>query len=230
MGARFSVGLGCFRRRGDIWPRTFRQTGWEDVTLDLDDLEKFMRAAEVRAAELERSFALLLDLIGEASAHIEAEYFQLPVADADAVYRERVYCYELYHQLRCLWTDFPFSLGGEIDKQGNPHFHGGPYAASVPDLLVHVPGTMDGNLAIVEAKSATGLGGTGDDLRKLGWFCDNARYFRGVFLIYGDAGDADRLSARIRRAGPDTDFSRVLCLYHRRVGNRAEQLQILGPD
>jgi hypothetical protein len=24
----------------------------------------------------------------------------LPVADADAMYRERVYCYELYHQLR----------------------------------------------------------------------------------------------------------------------------------
>lgn len=33
---------------------------------------------------------------------------------------------------------------------------------------------MDDNLAIVEAKSAKGLGGTGDDLRKLSWFCDNA--------------------------------------------------------
>jgi len=203
------------------------QTGWEDVTVDF---EGAMRAAEVRrAADLEKSFALLLDLIGNASARIEADYFQLPVADADAVYRERVYCYELYHQLRCLWEDFPFSLGGEIDKQGNPHFHGGPYAASVPDLLVHVPGNMDRNLAIVEAKSAKGLGGTGDDLRKLGWFCNSARYFRGVFLIYGDAGEADRLSARVRRAGPDTDFSRVLCLYHRRVGDRAEQLQILRP-
>ena len=98
---------------------------------DLDDFEEFMRAGEMRrAADLEKSFTLLPDLIGSASAHIGADYFQLPVADADAVYRERVYCYELYHQLRCLWKDFPFSLGGEIDKQGNPHFHRGPYAVA----------------------------------------------------------------------------------------------------
>lgn len=193
---------------------------------DLDDLEEAMRATEMRRAHMEKSFARLLGLIGNGTARIEADYFQLPVADADAVYRERVYCYELYHQLRCLWEDFPFSLGGEIDKQGNPHFHGGPYAASVPDLLVHVPGNMDRNLAIVEAKSAKGLGGTRDDLRKLAWFCDNAHYFRGVFLVYGDAGDSERLSARIRRSEPSTDLTRVLCLYHRRSGETAVQLQI----
>ena len=43
----------------------------------------------------------------------------------------------------------------------------------------------------------------------------------------GDAGESGRLSARVRRPAPDTDFSRILCLYHRRVGDRAEQLQIL---
>ena len=193
---------------------------------DLDDLGYFRREAERRRAHLENSFARLLGLIEHATSLIGTDYFQLPVADADAVYRERVYCYELYHQLRCLWNDFPFSLGGEIDKQGNPHFRGGPYAASIPDLLIHVPGNMDDNLVIVEAKSAKGLGGTGDDLRKLSWFCDNARYFRGVFLVYGEAGEADRLGARIRRAEPNTDFTRVLALYHRRVGEKAEQLQI----
>jgi hypothetical protein len=109
---------------------------------DFDDLEYFRRAAEKRRAHLEKSFARLLGLIEHATSLIGTDYFQLPVADADAVYRERVYCYELYHQLRCLWGDFPFSLGGEIDKQGNPHFHGGPYAAAVPDLLVHNPGNI----------------------------------------------------------------------------------------
>jgi hypothetical protein len=33
---------------------TFGQTGWEDVTVDLDDFEELMRAAETRrAADLE---------------------------------------------------------------------------------------------------------------------------------------------------------------------------------
>jgi hypothetical protein len=57
----------------------------------------------------------LEELLTAASVRIGPEYFQLPVADADAVYRKRVYCYELYHQLRCLPEGFPFSLGGEID-------------------------------------------------------------------------------------------------------------------
>jgi hypothetical protein len=113
-------------------------------------------------------FVLKLNL---AAARIAGEYFHLPVADADAVYRERVYCYELYHQLRSDWGAFPFALGGEIDKSGNPHFRGGPYAGAQPDLLVHVPGDMDGNLAVIEAKSANvGLGGIRADLHSSGGF------------------------------------------------------------
>ena len=171
--------------------------------------------------DLLESFERLIGALGAATSLVGEEYFQLPVADADAVYRERVYCYELYHQLRSLWDLPPFSLGGEIDKQGNPYFRGGPYACAEPDLLVHVPGNMGGNLAIIEVKSATGLGGARDDLQKLSWFCNHAQYFRGIFLAYGEAGDADRLGARVRRAAPDTDFARINCLYHRRVGEGA---------
>jgi len=50
---------------------------------------------------MEHEFALFEGKMADASARIAADYFQLPVADADSVYRERVYCYELYHQLRC---------------------------------------------------------------------------------------------------------------------------------
>jgi hypothetical protein len=95
-------------------------------------------------------------MLAASCAQIGGEYFQLPIAEADAVYRERVYCYELYHQLRRLWRDFPFSLGGEVDKEGHPHFKNGPYAGAKPDLLVHWPGNMDGNLACVEVKPGTG--------------------------------------------------------------------------
>ena len=122
-----------------------------------------------------------VDLIGAAASGVGEDYFQLPVADADSWTREKGVCYELYHQLRCIWGTFGFSLGGEIDKQGNPHFRGGPYKRAVPDLLVHVPGDMEGNLTVVEVKSVNGLGSAADDFRKLQWFCDHAQYFRGVF-------------------------------------------------
>jgi len=39
----------------------------------------------------------------DATAAIPPEYFLLPIHGADPVYRERVYCYELYHQMRGLW-------------------------------------------------------------------------------------------------------------------------------
>ena len=176
---------------------------------------------------MQQAFEQLLAMIDVAVARIEQAYFQLPVADADAVYRERVYCYELYHQLRSTWERFPFSLGGEIDKSGNPHFREGPYAGAQPDLLVHVPGNMDENLAVIEVKSANvGLGGIRDDLRKLNWFCGNARYFRGVFLMYGEAGEPERLAAMVRRAAvPDIAVDRIVCMYHRRVGERIELMR-----
>jgi hypothetical protein len=175
---------------------------------------------------MHESFERFLGLIGTAASGVGGDYFQLPVADADSVYRERVYCYELYHQLRCIWGAFGFSLGGEIDKQGNPHFRGGPYERAVPDLLVHVPGDMERNLTVVEVKSVKGLGGAVDDFRKLQWFCDHAQYFRGVFLVYGDAGDRAHVASRLERVGNSVglDPDRVKCLYHRRVGGGVESL------
>ena len=65
---------------------------------------------------IERRFAEFQDKLIAATTRIADDYFQLPVADAEGAYRERVYCYELYHQLRSEWRDFPFSLGGEVDK------------------------------------------------------------------------------------------------------------------
>src|SRR5271166_4608826 len=134
---------------------------------------------------MERESAVLEEKVLNASLLFTAEYFQLPVADADSVYRERVYCYELYHQLRVSWGDFPFSLGGEVDKIGHPHFRNGPYAMSKPDLLIHEPGSMERNLACMEVKpNGRPNAELRNDLRKLTWFCRNARYHRGIFLVY----------------------------------------------
>ncbi len=177
---------------------------------------------------MDRAFAHLIDILGVAASQLTAEYFQLPVADGDAVYRERVYCYELYHQLRCRWDGFPFSLGGEVDKAGHPHFQNGPYAKAKPDLLVHVPGQMGQNLATLEVKPATVRDeDLRSDLRKLSWFCQHAQYFRGVLLVYGDAGDTESLRTRLRQATDDQVNAAVLtCLYHRAVGERPEIVEL----
>jgi hypothetical protein len=69
------------------------------------------------------------NLLTAATQLVDAEYFLLPVADQNGgepiiQYRERVYSYELYHQLRVKWPHWDYSLGGEVDKRKHPVIHG----------------------------------------------------------------------------------------------------------
>jgi hypothetical protein len=171
------------------------------------------------------------EMLTAATARVARDYFQLPVADADAAYRERVYCYELYHQLRCVWDDFPFSLGGEVDKVGSPHFRDGPYAQAKPDLLVHVPGEMGHNLATVEVKPCDrSVGAFREDLEKLAWFCQSAGYFRGLFLVYGTPqGGEGAVRAKVQHAvhsSARVDPQFIEAFHHGRVGSAATGLDI----
>jgi hypothetical protein len=181
---------------------------------------------------MDRELQMFEDMLAAASAEIGPEYFQLPVADADAAYRERVYCYELYHRLRCLWGNFPFSLGGEVDKSGHPHFQDGPYARAKPDLLVHVPGNMDWNLACVEVKPAVRpVAEFAADLRKLTWFCHHGNYYRGMFPVYGRERDgvenAEVQREKLRyaiRAGEGIDMARIDVFRHAEIGAPARRM------
>jgi hypothetical protein len=90
-------------------------------------------------------------ILQQATAAIGHNYFALPIHGSDPVYRERVYCYELYHQMRLLWpNECQLFLNGEIDEQKHSYFGDGKYPK--PDLLVHVPGHGT-NYAAVEVKS-----------------------------------------------------------------------------
>ena len=64
----------------------------------------------------------VIQWLPKATSRIGCDYFQLPIEGRpDRIFRERVYCYELYHQLRVLMPDdFPYSLGGEVDKRAHP--------------------------------------------------------------------------------------------------------------
>lgn len=134
------------------------------------------------------------DILQQATAAIVREYFLLPIHGADPVHRERVYCYELYHQMRLRWPppeDCPYRLNGEIDKGGHPYFKN-ERGAPKPDLLVHVPGAGD-NCAVIEVKSSRARAKEiRKDLRTLCRFA-NFGYQRAIYLIYGDEAVLDRI-------------------------------------
>jgi hypothetical protein len=137
----------------------------------------------------------LTQILQDATAAISAEYFLLPIHGADPVYRERVYCYELYHQMRLRWPDgCVYRLNGEVDKMGHPYFQDG--SAPKPDLLVHQPGHGD-NYAIVEVKSCqAAVDGIRKDLKTLSRFGNEFGYQRAIYLIYGAAPDG--MLAKVR--------------------------------
>jgi hypothetical protein len=128
----------------------------------------------------------LTDVLMGATAHIGPEYFCLTVHGGGPVYRERVYCYELYHQMRLRWPiEGPFQLSGEVDKTAHPILSqlGASYAK--PDLLVHGPGDMGLNHAIVEVKSLMARpAGIRKDLKTLALFRADVGYARAIYLIY----------------------------------------------
>ena len=119
----------------------------------------------------------------KATKAIAESYFELPVDGSDdPIYRERVYCYELYHQLRKTFKDYNwYKLYGEVDKTGHPLLPG-DYK---PDFIIHNPGDMDTNLAIIEVKPIIATRAEMEkDLIKLEFFLEKGNYYAGILLVY----------------------------------------------
>jgi hypothetical protein len=125
-------------------------------------------------------------------------------------YRERVYCYELYHQLRLLTCDGQYAgehgtylVSGEIDKAGlGSVIEGGRHK---PDLVWHVPGS-DENATVVEVKAAPAtVSGLRKDVATLSAFTNapDRPYQQGVLLVFGEP-DEQRLRLKVARAARQT--------------------------
>ncbi len=181
---------------------------------------------------LKKDLNYLRRLVSKATSAIAREYFLLPVADSEGgqplvIYRERVYAYELYHQLQKEWPKnkekWLYSLGGEVDKRGHPIVRGPDLDNVKPDLLVHVPGRMDHNLAVVEIKAVDARKNLiSDDLRKLIAFRQHAKYKAAFLLAFGEGGIEDVLGCT-SSIDPD-EIKLVELLHHRRVGEPAEPI------
>lgn len=165
-----------------------------------------------------KDFSSFLQCLMEAGEKIEPHYFQIPIAGSGELkYRERVYCYELFHQLRiALGDDFPYKLDGEVDKEGHPIIHPtlGP---KKPDLIVHKAGKMNRNLVVIEVKPINlNNQGLKKDINTLKGFLGKARYYRAIILIYGDRESRSNIIQTAKNLIGDK--SRILLMWHRRSG------------
>ena len=164
----------------------------------------------------------LTEIIQEATAAIQAGYFHLQIDGGDPIYRERVYCYELYHQMRLRWPDATdFCLNGEIDKSAHPILRELGADHVKPDLLVHRPGYMLGNYAVIEVKSSESrLQGIKKDLQNLALFRGVVGYERAIYLMYGY--EVDQSIERILRvAGAFTNLPTIELWLHKAPGQPA---------
>jgi hypothetical protein len=95
--------------------------------------------------------------------------------------------------MRSKWPkDTPYYLTGEVDKAAHPFLDELGLGRVRPDLLVHRPGVMDRNHAIIEVKPASAvLAGLEKDFRVMSGFVRNFGYHRAIYLIFGeDSSDA----------------------------------------
>ncbi len=125
---------------------------------------------------------LYLELVKKALQNVEQSYFKLPtIYQPGGIVRERVFCYELYHQMRLLGFDDSVRLHAEIDKRRNPHFKDNP---ANPDFVFHVPGQMERNTLVMEVKGKLGIRGIYKDFQTLLDFTEKRAYRKGIFILY----------------------------------------------
>src|SRR5260370_36440919 len=149
-------------------------------------------------------------ILRTATAAIAPEYFLLPIHGAESVYRERVDCYELYHQMRKLWpANSLYRLNGEVDKRAHPYFE--EWGEPKPDLLVHQPGTGD-NYAVMEVKASHAVArGIDKDLKTLEFFRNGIGCTQAIYLTFG--ADALLVGEKVRDHAGDLALNGVFELW-----------------
>jgi len=168
-------------------------------------------------------------ILADATQNIDSHYFQLPVVNKESLlYRERVYCYELYHQIRLRWpSTTEYMLCGEIDKSGHPLVRGNELDQVKPDFIIHIPSKMDANHSVIEVKPVNAkINGIKKDLSILNAFIQKANYSKAYYLFYG-TGNIDRIkqiieSIIINENGAMEKIGSVNFWWHKQVGVPAD--------
>ena len=185
-----------------------------------------------RENPLRRDFNNFMKFLKKAGEKMEDfHYFQIQFAGSNELkFRERVYCYELYHQLRnILGDDFRYKLDGEVDKAGHSFYP--KLGPKKPDLIVHVPRDMDLNLAVIEVKPVTvekRIRQLTKDINTLKGFLKEGDYYRAIILLYGNGQDLPKkIVSRVKSLIRNHDkHNQILLLWHRGPGIKIKKVEI----
>lgn len=114
----------------------------------------------------------------------QSYYKVITTYNKDGIVRERAFCYELYHIVRCLQTDKePLILNGEIDKRGHSVFK--DKDRKNPDFVFHRQGSFAENELICEVKGIIrNDDGIVKDIKTLSNFVRRYNYSMGLFILY----------------------------------------------
>lgn len=168
------------------------------------------------------------EILALATQGVAKPYFLLPIFGGDPVSRERVYCYELYHQMRCLWPDrCRYILNGEVDKRAHRKLQELGVGNEKPDFLIHNPGTLEDNHAIIEVKAYKAMADKiRKDLQTFKVFLGGPKYHRAIYLFYGD-GEPEPLMKRVVKAAAIVQgVDGVEIWHHSAAGKPAEKLAV----
>jgi hypothetical protein len=128
-----------------------------------------------------------IDRFKNALLRVAPDYFCVGLPDGSQAYQERIFAYELYHQVRLQFTEHWY-VNGEFRKGLSlvPRVNRRDWV--IPDLVIHQPATIENNLVAVEIKSSQNLAPTDllADLQKLEMFTDPKQglgFCIGIMLI-----------------------------------------------
>lgn len=127
-----------------------------------------------------------LNILEKAIRNVDTSYQSVDVAhlspeDDVNIKRERVYCYELYHQLRLIIGESFYDVNGEIDKRGHKLISDG----FNPDFIIHKQGSMNFNELALEVKVNWVKENVKKDFCTLYKMTECYGYKLGVFLFVG---------------------------------------------
>ena len=164
-----------------------------------------------------------VEMIKGSLDNVGDEYYKITTTyESSGIVRERVFCYELYHQMRSVQSARGLTdvqIHGEIDKSGHIAFDRN--SRKNPDFVFHVPGMMKGKAIVVEVKGkieGNYQEGVYKDIVTLSKFTNNKHYYHsGILIIYNYIYDeflhnmGEFLKNRLQENKVSTDKIIIMC-------------------
>lgn len=180
-----------------------------------------------------------VEMIKGSLDNVGDEYYKITTTyESSGIVRERVFCYELYHQMRLVQSARGLTdvqIHGEIDKSGHIAFDRN--SRKNPDFVFHIPGMMQGNAIVVEVKGkieGNYQEGVYKDIVTLSKFTDNKHYYHfGVLIIYNYTYDeflhkiGEFLKNRLQGNKVPTDKIIIICKQSKSIPSVIKKLNDL---